>query len=43
LATGKSQVISQEGVNGTAFAIAPDSQQVAAIGPDQKGYLRGAV
>ena len=39
LATGKSQVISQEGVNGTAFTISPDSQQVAAIGPDQKGYL----
>ena len=39
LATGKSQVISQEGVNGTAFALSPDSQQIAAIGPDQKGYL----
>jgi serine/threonine protein kinase/Tol biopolymer transport system component len=39
LASGKSQVISQEGVNGTAFAISPDAQQIAAIGPDQKGYL----
>jgi eukaryotic-like serine/threonine-protein kinase len=39
LASGKSQVISQEGVNGTAFALSPDSQQIAAIGPDQKGYL----
>jgi eukaryotic-like serine/threonine-protein kinase len=39
LASGKSQVISEEGVNGTAFAISPDSQQIAAIGPDQKGYL----
>jgi Tol biopolymer transport system component/predicted Ser/Thr protein kinase len=39
LASGKSQAISQEGVNGTAFAISPDSQQVAGIGPDQKGYL----
>jgi serine/threonine protein kinase/Tol biopolymer transport system component len=39
IASGKSQVISQEGVNGTAFSISPDSQQVAAIGPDQKGYL----
>ncbi|MBZ5679042.1 MAG: serine/threonine-protein kinase [Acidobacteriia bacterium] len=39
LATSKSQVISHEGVNGTAFAISPDSQQIAAIGPDQKGYL----
>jgi eukaryotic-like serine/threonine-protein kinase len=39
LASGKSQVISPEGVNGTAFTISPDSQQIAAIGPDQKGYL----
>ncbi len=39
LASGKSQAISQEGVNGTSFAISPDSQQVAAIGPDKKGYL----
>jgi len=39
LASAKSQVISQEGVNGTAFALSPDSQQIAAIGPDQKGYL----
>jgi serine/threonine protein kinase/Tol biopolymer transport system component len=39
LASGKSAAISQEGVNGTAFALSPDSQQVAAIGPDQKGYL----
>ncbi|HEY1678831.1 MAG TPA: protein kinase [Candidatus Sulfotelmatobacter sp.] len=37
--TGKSQVISHEGVNGTAFMISPDSKQIAAIGPDQKGYL----
>jgi dipeptidyl aminopeptidase/acylaminoacyl peptidase len=39
LATAKSQVISQEGVNGTAFSLSPDAQQIAAIGPDQKGYL----
>jgi serine/threonine protein kinase/DNA-binding beta-propeller fold protein YncE len=39
LASAKSQAISQEGVSGTAFAISPDSQQIAAIGPDQKGYL----
>ncbi|HXO36737.1 MAG TPA: protein kinase [Candidatus Acidoferrales bacterium] len=39
LASGKSVAISQEGVNGTAFALSPDSQQIAAIGPDQKGYL----
>jgi DNA-binding beta-propeller fold protein YncE len=38
-ATGKSQAITQEGVNGTVFVISPDSQQIAAIGPDQKGYL----
>jgi DNA-binding beta-propeller fold protein YncE len=39
LASGKSQAITPEGVNGTAFVIAPDSQLVAGIGPDQKGYL----
>jgi eukaryotic-like serine/threonine-protein kinase len=39
LASGSSKPISQEGVNGTAFALSPDSQQIAAIGPDQKGYL----
>jgi len=38
-ASGKSQPISQEGINGTAFVISPDSQWVAGIGPDQKGYL----
>ena len=39
VASGKSQPISPEGVNGTAFLISPDSQWVAAIGPDEKGYL----
>ncbi len=39
IASGKSQPISAEGVNGTAFVISPDSQWVAGIGPDQKGYL----
>jgi eukaryotic-like serine/threonine-protein kinase len=39
LASGKSQPITQEGVNGTAFVISPDSEWVAGIGPDQKGYL----
>ena len=39
LNSGKSDVISPEGVNGTSFAISPDSLQIAAIGPDQKGYL----
>ena len=38
-ASGKSQAITPEGVNGTAFVISPDSQLVAGIGPDQKGYL----
>lgn len=37
--TGKNQPITPEGVNGTAFVISPNSQSVAAIGPDQKGYL----
>jgi eukaryotic-like serine/threonine-protein kinase len=36
LASGKSQPITPEGVNGTAFVIAPDSQWAAGIGPDQK-------
>jgi serine/threonine protein kinase/Tol biopolymer transport system component len=39
IASGKSEPITQEGVNGTAFVISPDSQWVAGIGPDQKGYL----
>ena len=39
LASGKREAISPEGVNGTAFTISPNSQSVAAIGPDQKGYL----
>jgi len=39
LASAKSEAISPEGVNGTSFAISPDSQQIAAIGPDKKGYL----
>jgi serine/threonine protein kinase len=39
LGTSKSEAISPEGVNGTSFAIAPDSQHVAGIGPDKKGYL----
>ena len=39
VASGKNEAITPEGVNGTTFVISPDSQQVAAIGPDQKGYL----
>jgi Tol biopolymer transport system component len=38
-ASGKNEPITPEGVSGTAFVISPDSQTVAAIGPDQKGYL----
>jgi serine/threonine protein kinase len=43
LASGKSQAITPEGVNGTRFVISPDSQWVAGIGPDQKGYLYSVV
>jgi Tol biopolymer transport system component len=39
MASGKSEAISPEGVNGTAFAISPDSQSVAGIGADKNGYL----
>ena len=38
-ASGKNSPITPEGVNGTAFVISPDSEMVAGIGPDQKGYL----
>ena len=36
---GQPLAIAPEGVNGTAFAVSPDGQTVAAIGPDLKGYL----
>jgi eukaryotic-like serine/threonine-protein kinase len=39
IGTGQSQPITGEGVNGTQFEISPDSQWVAGIGPDEKGYL----
>jgi eukaryotic-like serine/threonine-protein kinase len=39
IASGKSEPITQEGVNGTSFVISPDSQWIAGIGPDQKAYL----
>jgi eukaryotic-like serine/threonine-protein kinase len=39
VAGGQPLPIAPEGVNGTAFAVSPDGQTVAAIGPDQKGYL----
>jgi Tol biopolymer transport system component len=37
--SGKSNAITPEGVSATSFAISPDARDVAAIGPDQKGYL----
>jgi eukaryotic-like serine/threonine-protein kinase len=37
--SGKSNAITPEGVSATSFAISPDAHDVAAIGPDQKGYL----
>jgi len=36
---GKPKPISPEGVDAQNFAVSPDSQFVAGIGPDQKGYL----
>jgi dipeptidyl aminopeptidase/acylaminoacyl peptidase len=36
---GKPNAISPEGVDAMAFAISPDGQLVAGIGPDQKGYF----
>jgi Tol biopolymer transport system component len=36
---GNPQPITPEGVNANAFCLSPDGQQVAAIGPDQKGYI----
>jgi len=36
---GKTKAISPEGVHATAFLVSPDSQSVAAIGPDQQGYF----
>jgi WD40 repeat protein len=39
IASGTSRAISPEGVHATAYSISPDMGFVAAIGPDQKGYL----
>ncbi len=39
VAGGQPLPVAPEGVNGTAFAVSPDGQMVAAIGPDLKGYL----
>jgi len=36
---GKPQPITPEGVDAGAFAISPDGQLVAGVGPDTKGYL----
>jgi len=39
LVGGKPVAISPEGTYGLAYFISPDGQEVAAVGPDQKGYL----
>jgi eukaryotic-like serine/threonine-protein kinase len=39
LAGGNPRAITPEGVNAIAFALSPDGQDVAGIGPDQKGYV----
>jgi serine/threonine protein kinase/Tol biopolymer transport system component len=39
LNSSRTTPLSPEGVNGTAFAISPDSSFIAGIGPDQKAYL----
>jgi len=39
IATDKIQTISPEGTNGLSFALSPDGRQVAAVGPDGKGYF----
>jgi Tol biopolymer transport system component/predicted Ser/Thr protein kinase len=36
---GSPKAISPEGVDAAAFAVSPDGQLVAGIGPDQKGYF----
>ncbi|HUJ96376.1 MAG TPA: protein kinase [Terriglobales bacterium] len=42
LSGGKPQAISPEGVDAVSFAVSPDGQTIAGIGPDQKGYLYSA-
>ena len=39
LETNQSQAITPEGVSGDALVISPDSEWVAGIGPDHRGYL----
>ncbi len=36
---GKPKAVTPEGTNALAFALSPDGQVVAAVGPDEKGYL----
>jgi serine/threonine protein kinase/Tol biopolymer transport system component len=43
LAGGKPKAISPEGVDAVSFAISPDGQMVAGVGPDQRGYFYPAV
>jgi serine/threonine protein kinase/Tol biopolymer transport system component len=40
---GSPQPNTPEGVNATAFCLSPDGQQVAALGPDRKGYVYAVV
>ncbi|MBZ5538829.1 MAG: hypothetical protein LAO31_23020, partial [Acidobacteriia bacterium] len=35
----KPQPVSPEGTNAFSFSLSPDGKTVAAVGPDQKGYL----
>ncbi len=39
IATNKIEAISPEGTNALSFALSPDGRQVAAVGPDEKGYF----
>jgi eukaryotic-like serine/threonine-protein kinase len=39
IATNKIETISPEGTNALSFALSPDGRQVAAVGPDEKGYF----
>jgi eukaryotic-like serine/threonine-protein kinase len=39
ITTNKVQAITPEGTNALSFALSPDGQQVAAVGPDGKGYF----
>jgi serine/threonine protein kinase/Tol biopolymer transport system component len=36
---GPPKMISPQGVSGTSFAVSPNGQEVAGIGPDQNGYI----